>query len=96
MDGFLQDPPTLGNQYADDEFLRSQLRRALPADCLQLAESDLGEDNILVWALSSLSTHFSERGYFFAESFGWEVATSIKKLGFQAEVSSAHDTCLPA
>lgn len=43
---FKQEPPALGNQYADDRALRSYLRRALPAGVLREVESslhDLGE-----------------------------------------------------
>jgi len=43
---FRQEPPALGNQYADDRALRSYLRRALPADVLREIEpslQDLGE-----------------------------------------------------
>lgn len=41
MDGFLQDPPRLGNQFSDDEFLVSQLARLLPDASMQ---QDLGEE----------------------------------------------------
>lgn len=41
-DGFLQDPPRLGNQLRDDEFLNSQLRRLLPEEALGGVEPDLG------------------------------------------------------
>ncbi|PRW33943.1 acyl- dehydrogenase family member 11-like [Chlorella sorokiniana] len=58
--GFLQDPPALGNQLTEDDFLVSLLRRLVPADALDDALPDL-------------------------EHFGWEVATTIKQLGQQAE-----------
>lgn len=38
---FVQSPPRLGNQYRDDAFLRSWLRRKLPADVLQDIEGEL-------------------------------------------------------
>jgi len=38
---FKQEPPALGNQYADDRALRSYLRRALPADVLAEIEPSL-------------------------------------------------------
>jgi alkylation response protein AidB-like acyl-CoA dehydrogenase len=40
---FIQTPPRLENQYDDDAFLRSYLRRVLPADVLQSIEPDLKE-----------------------------------------------------
>src|SRR5919202_6245273 len=43
---FSQQPPQLGNQYADDRALRSYLRRALPPEVLREVEPsllDLGE-----------------------------------------------------
>ena len=43
---FFQAPPTLGNQYSDDRFLRSYLTRTLPPDMLREIEPDfldLGE-----------------------------------------------------
>ncbi|MGH8494703.1 MAG: acyl-CoA dehydrogenase family protein [Gammaproteobacteria bacterium] len=40
---FTQDPPALGNQYADDRVLRSYLRRALPPDALGGIEDELHE-----------------------------------------------------
>lgn len=61
MDEFTQDAPRLGNQYLDDYFLRSCLRRLLPAE--------MHEDHVV----PDLTR------------FGWEVATSIKALGQQAE-----------
>jgi alkylation response protein AidB-like acyl-CoA dehydrogenase len=41
MSEFFQDPPTLGNQYDDDPFLRSYLRWRLPANMLAEIEPDL-------------------------------------------------------
>jgi acyl-CoA dehydrogenase len=38
---FIQSPPRLGNQFADDAFLHSWLRRKLPPDVLQDIEADL-------------------------------------------------------
>jgi acyl-CoA dehydrogenase len=38
---FRQEPPALGNQYADDRALRSYLRRALPAEVLEEIEPSL-------------------------------------------------------
>nr|MDQ3805480.1 acyl-CoA dehydrogenase [Acidobacteriota bacterium] len=38
---FQQEPPALGNQYADDRALRSYLRRALPAEVLREIEPSL-------------------------------------------------------
>ncbi|HEX2494620.1 MAG TPA: acyl-CoA dehydrogenase family protein [Steroidobacter sp.] len=40
---FVQEPPWLGNVYADDAFLRSYLRRKLPSDVLEAIEPDLQE-----------------------------------------------------
>ncbi len=40
---FIQSPPVLGNQYGDDAFLRSYLRRRLPADVLAEIEPSLSE-----------------------------------------------------
>ncbi|HKE94350.1 MAG TPA: acyl-CoA dehydrogenase family protein, partial [Povalibacter sp.] len=37
---FIQSPPRLGNQYRDDGFLRSWLRRKLPAEVLNALESE--------------------------------------------------------
>ena len=42
-DGFLQTPPHLGNQYTEDSFLRSVLRRLLPPETLAEVAPDLGE-----------------------------------------------------
>jgi hypothetical protein len=39
--GFLQDPPRLGNQYEEDTPLREVLQRLLPEDVLQSIEPDL-------------------------------------------------------
>jgi hypothetical protein len=39
--GFLQDPPRLGNQYSEDTPLREVLQRLLPEDVLQSIEPDL-------------------------------------------------------
>src|SRR5690349_24675408 len=41
--GFSQQPPQLGNQYADDRALRSYLRRQLPTDVLREVEPALAE-----------------------------------------------------
>jgi putative acyl-CoA dehydrogenase len=41
MSEFFQDPPMLGNQYADDAFLRGYLRWRLPAKMLAEIEPDL-------------------------------------------------------
>src|ERR1044072_7327136 len=41
--GFSQQPPQLGNQYADDRALRSSLRRQLPTDVLREVEPSLEE-----------------------------------------------------
>jgi acyl-CoA dehydrogenase len=38
---FFQSPPTLGNQYTDDSFLRSYLARTLPASMLREIEPEL-------------------------------------------------------
>ena len=40
---FRQQPPTLGNQYDDDDVLRSYLRRALPHPVLANVEDSLRE-----------------------------------------------------
>lgn len=40
---FVQSPPRLGNQYQDDRFLRSYLRRVLPPEVMQAIELDLKE-----------------------------------------------------
>jgi len=40
---FIQTPPRLGNQYEDDTFLRSYLRRVLPSAMLQEIEPELRE-----------------------------------------------------
>lgn len=40
---FIQSPPVLGNQYGDDGFLRSYLRRRLPTDVLAEIEPSLTE-----------------------------------------------------
>jgi acyl-CoA dehydrogenase len=40
---FRQEPPALGNQYADDRALGSYLRRALPAEVLREVEPELEE-----------------------------------------------------
>ncbi len=40
-DIFVQSPPRLGNQYRDDAFLRSWLRRKLPVESLQSIEGEL-------------------------------------------------------
>ena len=40
---FVQTPPRLTNQYSDDAFLRSYLRRALPADVLRAIEPELDQ-----------------------------------------------------
>jgi alkylation response protein AidB-like acyl-CoA dehydrogenase len=40
---FIQSPPVLGNQYGDDAFLRSYLRRRLPAEVLAEIEPSLSE-----------------------------------------------------
>ncbi|HEY6645258.1 acyl-CoA dehydrogenase family protein [Povalibacter sp.] len=40
-DLFIQSPPRLGNQYSDDAFLRSWLRRKLPVEVLQDIEGEL-------------------------------------------------------
>jgi acyl-CoA dehydrogenase len=40
---FIQSPPTLGNQFLDDSFLRDLLRRTIPADALRDIEPDLEE-----------------------------------------------------
>ena len=39
---FRQEPPQLGNQYADDAALRSYLKRALPPEVLAEVEPVLG------------------------------------------------------
>jgi putative acyl-CoA dehydrogenase len=41
MEGFLQEPPRLGNQYLEDTALRELLQRILPEDVLQAIEPDL-------------------------------------------------------
>ncbi|MCC7382511.1 MAG: acyl-CoA dehydrogenase family protein [Deltaproteobacteria bacterium] len=41
--GFLQTPPTLGNQYRDDALLREYLARALPQDLRGAIEPELNE-----------------------------------------------------
>ena len=43
MSVFIQSPPRLGNQYDDDAFLRSYLRRMLPREMLQTVEPELRE-----------------------------------------------------
>ena len=43
MSVFTQSPPRLGNQYEDDAFLRSYLRRVLPREMLQTVEPELRE-----------------------------------------------------
>lgn len=40
---FIQAPPVLGNQFRDDAFLRSYLRRKLPAPMLQEIEAELSD-----------------------------------------------------
>ncbi len=40
---YVQEPPRLGNEYADDRVLRGYLRRALPADVLAEIEPELWE-----------------------------------------------------
>ena len=40
---FVQSPPRLGNQYRDDAFLKSWLRRKLPAGVLRDIEGELAE-----------------------------------------------------
>jgi alkylation response protein AidB-like acyl-CoA dehydrogenase len=40
---FIQSPPRLGNQYRDDVFLRSYLRRKLPADVLAQIEAEFDD-----------------------------------------------------
>ncbi len=40
---FIQQPPQLGNQYADDRMLRALLRRAVPRDILAVHEKTLAE-----------------------------------------------------
>jgi alkylation response protein AidB-like acyl-CoA dehydrogenase len=40
---FFQDPPRLGNQWAEDRVVRGLLARKLPADAFRAAESDLDE-----------------------------------------------------
>ena len=42
-DSFCQSPPSLGNQFEDDETLRSLLRRRLPAEIRDEVESELRE-----------------------------------------------------
>src|SRR5688572_9952114 len=41
MPGFIQDPPTLGNQYDDDALLRAYLRWRLPASMCAEIEPEL-------------------------------------------------------
>lgn len=57
---FVQDGPHLGNQFRDDRFLQSCLKRLLGNENFAALEPDL-------------------------QRFGWEVATTIKHLGQQAE-----------
>src|SRR5258708_16534621 len=41
--GFVQTPPVLGNQYADDRVLRSSLARVLPPEMRAAIEPELAE-----------------------------------------------------
>jgi len=41
--GFVQTPPALGNQYADDRVLRSSLARVLPPEMRTAIEPELAE-----------------------------------------------------
>lgn len=88
---FLQSPPHLGNQWLEDGFLQSQLRRLMP-DKLRNVEPDLGEAATAAQGGAADTRRVKHRPVAVcpAERFGWQVATRIKILGQAAEVSLPH------